>query len=220
MIYIVKKNDTLSKIAVKFSVPLELIMAFNRQIQDKNHIFIGQQIYIPNLEDIPDPKDVTPVTVQANALVARAQTAVGKGIRYELGGGGMNPASALPASNNRCDCSGFVCWVLGLSRKTDLPFYQKFGGWIYTDSMVEDINSQAGIFERITTPEIGCIVVYGAGPKIGHVGMVSEVGNGEMKKVIHCSAGNDKKFKDAIQETSPAVFNRADAVWGRFTMVR
>ena len=37
-----------------------------------------------------------------------------------------------------------------------------------------------------------------------------------MEKVIHCSSGNDKKFKDSIQETTPEVFNRADTVFGRF----
>jgi hypothetical protein len=85
--------------------------------------------------------------------------------------------------------------------------------------MEADVNSQAGIFERLRVPEPGCIVVYGAGNKIGHVGMVSEVANGLMKRVIHCSAGNDAKFHDSIQETAPTVFDRADALWGRFTQV-
>jgi hypothetical protein len=48
------------------------------------------------------------------------------------------------------------------------------------------------------------------------VGIVSEVLNGQMKEVIHCSSGNDAKFKDSIQETAPTVFNRADTLWGRF----
>ena len=60
-------------------------------------------------------------------------------------------------------------------------------------------------------------MVYGAGNKIGHVGIVSEVKNGKMTKVIHCSSGNDKKYNDSIQETSPTVFNRPDILWGRFT---
>ena len=85
--------------------------------------------------------------------------------------------------------------------------------------MVADITNPSGIFEQIRVPVPGCIVVFGAGPKIGHVGLVTEVSDGKMKKVIHCSSGNDKNFKDSIQETSPAVFNRADTVWGRYTDV-
>ena len=131
----------------------------------------------------------------------------------------MKPELQLPTSDNYCDCSGFVCWILGISRKTTNSFYEKYSGWIYTDSMVADINSQAGIFEKLTTPEVGCIVVYGAGNKIGHVGIVYEVTNGKMSKVIHCSLGNDSNYGDSIQETAPTVFNKADAVWGKFTSV-
>ncbi|HEY8405097.1 MAG TPA: CHAP domain-containing protein [Flavobacteriales bacterium] len=82
--------------------------------------------------------------------------------------------------------------------------------------MVADINSSAGIFESLNAPKEGCIVVYGAGKAIGHMGIVSKVSNGQMQKVIHCSSGNDKAYKDAIRDTTPTVFNRADALWGRF----
>jgi LysM repeat protein len=215
MFYKIKANDTLAKIAAKFSVSVELILAFNPQIKNPNHIFVNQIIDIPNTEDIP-PGSTLVTTTDPDLLITRAKSAVNKGIRYRLGAGGMRPSAPLPTTDNFCDCSGFVCWVIGLSRETTIPFYQKFGGWIFTDSMVADINSQVGIFERLVVPEVGCIVVYGAGNKIGHVGIVSETQSGKMKKVIHCSAGNDRKFKDAIQETSPAVFNRADTLWGRF----
>jgi murein DD-endopeptidase MepM/ murein hydrolase activator NlpD len=217
MYYKVSPGDTLTSIAAGNALPAELIVAFNPPLEALNQVVAGQEIYIPNLDDIPaDAKLTTGVT--ASALVARARTAVGKKIRYKLGEGGMNPKAKLPTANNLCDCSGFVCWVLGLSRKSDIPFYKKYGGWIYTDSMVADVRSDAGIFEKLNVPEVGCIVVYGAGAAIGHVGLVSEVTNGKMKKVIHCSSGNDSKFSDSIQETAPAVFDRADALWGRFAL--
>lgn len=215
MYYHVKPNDTLSKIAKKFSVPLELLLSFNSDIRNPDLIFVNQVIYIPNMEDVPD-QHLEVTTLTGNDIVAKARLAINKGIRYKLGSGGMNPDTPLPTTDMQCDCSGFVCWVLGVSRKTTIPFYNKFGGWIYTDSMVEDINSSAGIFERVTTPEIGCMVVYGAGRAIGHVGIVSETQNGQMLKVIHCSSGNDRKYNDAIQETPPNVFNRADTFWGRY----
>lgn len=216
MMYKIKPNDNLSKIAKKFNCTVELIMAFNPEIKNPNHIYVNQVIKIPNLEDVPGELTLIETSNVAH-FMNRAKSAIGKGIRYKLGFGGIKPELNLPTSDKKCDCSGFICWIFKISRKTDSPFYQKFGGWIYTDSMEADIKSASGIFNKIETPEVGCIVVYGAGNKIGHVGIVSEVKNGKMTKVIHCSSGNDAKFKDAIQETAPTVFNRADIFWGRFT---
>ncbi|AFD07651.1 LysM peptidoglycan-binding domain-containing protein [Solitalea canadensis] len=218
MYYKIKAADSLSKISKKFSIPVDLILSFNKQIKNPDHIYAGQLIFIPNLDDIPDDgKLVKPMKI--NKLLERAGSATGKKIKYKLGKGGMKPGAPLPASDsNECDCSGFVCWVLGLSRKSDIPFYKQHGGWIYTDSMVADVNSQSGIFEKITIPEEGCIVVYGAGSGIGHVGIVSEVEDGTMIKVIHCSSGNYKKHNDSILETGPDIFNRADSLWGRFAL--
>lgn len=215
MYYKVKAKDTLSNIAKAFSIPVELILAHNTSIKNPNQIFIDQQIYIPNIEDIPK-QEFEFSSLSNNELIVKAKSAINKGVRYKLGSGGMNPNSLLPTTNMLCDCSGFVCWVLGISRKSEILFYKKFGGWIYTDSMVADINSQVGVLEKLNIPEVGCIVVYGAGKEIGHVGLVSEVDNGQMSKVIHCSSGNDRHFNDSIQETTAKVFNRADALWGRF----
>jgi len=216
MYYKVRSTDTISKLAKKFALPENVLSAFNPHVNGS--LPGGTLIKIPNLEDIP--KDAAFATgVTTDAIIKKAKSAINKGIRYKLGMGGTNPTAKLPDQNHLCDCSGFVCWALGLNRKTDIPFYKKFGGWIFTDSMVADINSSAGIFEKLNTPAVGCIVVYGAGAQIGHVGIVSEVAEGKMKKVIHCSKGNDTTFKDAIQETIPTVFDRADSFWGKYTEV-
>lgn len=215
MYYKIKKNDSLAKIANTYKIPVELILAHNSSIVNPDLIYEGQIIYIPNIEDIPE-KNFNFNVMTSIDIVNNAKSMIGKGIRYKLGSGGIDAKHNLPTKDNFCDCSGFVCWVLGLSRKSKIPFYQKYGGWIYTDSMVDDINSQAGIFESLVTPEVGCIVVYGAGKSIGHVGIVSEIENGKMKKVIHCSSGNDSAYLDSIQETVPKVFNRADTLWGKF----
>jgi len=84
--------------------------------------------------------------------------------------------------------------------------------------MVLDIKSQAGIFDKLDIPEVGCIAVYGRRKEgqFGHVGIVSEVENGIMKKVIHCSKGNDNPVGNSIQETSAKVFNASDVFLGRF----
>ena len=215
MLYTVIQGDTLSKIAGKFAVPISSLLALNH-LNNPNLIFIGQQLQIPNMEDVPDGATFTAPASTAE-LVTRARSVVNSNIAYKLGKGGTSPTLALPSDNGLCDCSGFVCWVLGLSRQTTIPYYKNFGGWIYTDSMEADVNAAAGIFDRLARPEPGCIVVYGAKEKIGHVGLVSEVVNGEMSKVIHCSSGNSKKFNGhSIQETPPTVFERPDALWGKF----
>jgi LysM repeat protein len=215
MYYKIKAKDTLSKIAKAYQLPVELILAHNPSITNPNSIYVNQLIYIPNTDDVPS-NDFSFTEHNADSILTRASSAIGKSIHYKLGSGGIDPLHSIPTKNKLCDCSGFVCWIFGLSRKTDIPFYKKFGGWIYTDSMVADINSAAGIFENLSAPEEGCIVVYGAGKAIGHVGIVSKVVNGQMQKVIHCSSGNDKTYKDSIRETTPKVFNRADTLWGRF----
>lgn len=215
MLYTIKSGDTLNKIANRFKVPVFALLASNTEIKNPNQVFVGQMIKVPNVEDMPNDA-VFDVPVMRDQIVLKARSVVGCDIRYRLGSGGLNPGHNLPSHNKLCDGSGFVCWALSLSRKTDIPFYQRYGGWIFTDSMVDDVNSSAGIFEKLNFPERGCIVVYGAGKKIGHLGIVSEVSDGSMKSVIHCSLGNSSKFNSAIQETSPSVFNRPDSLWGRF----
>jgi hypothetical protein len=216
MKYKIKSGDTLSKLAQQFGIKLEVILAHNPAIKDPNKIFVGQVINISLATDVPEGSTTHQILPSALEVIARAKTAIGKGIRYDLGGGGKKPTSALPDDGTRkCDCSGFVCWVLGLPRQTDQAFYKKYKGWIYTDSMEDDILSNAGIFRQLSVPEPGCIIVYGAGPKkIGHVGLVSEVEDGEILKVIHCSVGNDNRFQDSIQETDGTVFNRSDVKFG------
>lgn len=219
MKYTIKSGDTLSKIARAYGIDLEVLLSQNPKITDANKIYVGQVINVFAAADQPAEglNKVVPALPGAAQIIARAKSAIGKGIRYKLGGGGMKPEAPLPdAGTGICDCSGFVCWVLGLSRLSDQAFYRRYGGWINTDSIEDDILSSAGIFKQLSMPEVGCIVVYGAGNKIGHVGIVSETKNGQMTKVIHCSSGNDRTTGDSIQETKPTVFNRADVRFGWF----
>lgn len=220
MYYKVKKRDTLEKIASKQHVSLELLLAFNPKLFIDFHLLTPEELlYVPNILENPEQKyHFSELT--SSGIVEKARSAIGKGIKYELGKGGTakDVGRHLPTSSGGCDCSGFVCWIYGLSRQSEIPFYRQLGGWINTDSMVLDIKSEAGIFGRLNIPEIGCIVVYGrrkAG-QYGHVGIVSEVENGIMKKVIHCSKGNDDPEGNSIQETSSKVFNASDIFLGRF----
>lgn len=148
-------------------------------------------------------------------LLDRARSATSIKVVYKLGAGGMNPDRAHPGAE--CDCSGFVCWALGRSRKTNHPLYVKFNqGWINTDAMVKDAMECAGFFTLLALPRPGCLVVYpghNSYRQIGHVGIVTEVSAENILKVIHCSNGNYRRTGQAIQETGPAVFRVPDVVY-------
>ncbi|WP_157179566.1 hypothetical protein [Rhizobium sp. CF142] len=84
--------------------------------------------------------------MRASAAVNRALSATDKGTRYGLGTGEMDPGNPSPAANRKCDCSGFVAWCLGMSRKTREAFYLKWdGGWIGTIAVSKDTRALAGI---------------------------------------------------------------------------
>lgn len=160
--------------------------------------------------------------ITVDDFLARARSAVGRGVKYRLGAGGMDPRSESPGNvNNECDCSGFVCWALGISRQTDHPLYVRFnGGWINTDAMVHDAEVSTGFLTRIPEPRVGCIVVYASKPparKVGHVGIVTTVetdwGKLRAARVLHCSHGNDSTKGDALRETDVAVFRRPDTIF-------
>jgi hypothetical protein len=157
-------------------------------------------------------------------LLRRARSAAGQRIKYKLGSGGLLYTTPLPANiSHECDCSGFVCWCLGISRKTDHPLYVRFnGGWINTDAMVHDGGQPTGFFARLAAPRVGCIVVYPSKPpaiKVGHVGIVTAVAGGKVTKVIHCSKGNFTATADAIRETPPTVFNKPQTIYAWYAGV-
>jgi hypothetical protein len=166
------------------------------------------------------PKEVR---MDVATLLSRARSARNEGVIYWWGKGGFDPMSPGPAGQDgRCDCSGFVCWALGLSRITSHPLYVAYNGgggsigWINSDAMVHDAGRQTGFFERLDEPEPGCIVMYpkrGSGRRYGHVGIVTRVAGGAVSKVVHCSAGNFLDTGDAIQETGPGAFELPTTIY-------
>jgi hypothetical protein len=162
--------------------------------------------------DLPDVLAATEVALPSVAdMIARARSAVGRRTKYQLGEGGTRPAAELPGAPLKgCDCSGYVCWCLGIARHTDHNLYAHFnGGWINTDAIVHDACAHSGFFYKIESPKVGAIIVYPSqrpSRKYGHVGIVTEVKQGKMSKVIHCSSGNYANLGDAIAETGPETF--------------
>jgi len=137
-----------------------------------------------------------------------------------LGAGAPSTAPHPWDETGACDCSGFACWVLGISRYQPILAFLKplNGGWMSTDGMVCDALNPTGFFEPVAgSPQPGDLVIYpaawyakkvhraekrfGQGPRIGHVGVVTPD-----NQVIHCSSGNFRTYQDAIHETNMAVF--------------
>lgn len=160
----------------------------------------------------------------ATEAVARARSAAGKKTIYKLSKGGMNAKAALPVdAQSECDCSGFACWILGVSRWSRAPLHPwpDFpADWISTDSIYHDAKATQKRFRVVLDPAPGDLIVYPdhAGGQ-GHVGMIGDVGDGGPVSVIHCSAGNMRQYGDAIHETPLASFwaNRG-AIYARPTM--
>jgi hypothetical protein len=152
-------------------------------------------------------------------LIARARSAIGKGIKYKLGAGGLSPRSELPCNaDGDCDCSGYSAWAIGLPRMTKHPLYLLYANktrdteyaWINTDSMYYDgFKRMSGYFELLQHARPGALILYPGEPKrklVGHVGIVSAVADNKATEVIHCSSGNFRRGGDAIAETGPEVF--------------
>lgn len=114
-----------------------------------------------------------------------------------------------------CDCSGFVCWALGVARDgAPLP-----GGWIGTDAVYADAMGEQRLFKPVAQAAPGALVVFpkpqGQGPQgpPGHIGIVTAVAaDGSVTRVLHCAPDNfllppaDGLPRNAIAQTGPEHF--------------
>lgn len=152
-----------------------------------------------------------PVSVTRSDVVTRARSAIGQG-KYKLGQGGRVPRNPAPFVDEMCDCSGFVAWCLGIDRYQ--PGKVSGGDWIETTQVYVDAQDDAGLFVRTMVPRPGDVIVYpDRKGKQGHIGVVSEVEDGKVSKVIHCASSNKN---GAVQETGPDVFIARSAITARF----
>lgn len=140
-----------------------------------------------------------------NKYLNRARSAIGHEIRYGLGKGGNNPQSPLPDDGTgRCDCSGFVAWVLGMSRKPKIT--RRW--WIETTNIYRDATGPQKVFQRIKKAVPGCVIVFpDTNGHEGHVGIVSAVNEwGDATMVVDCA-------KRGITEQSDKYFERNHAIY-------
>lgn len=155
----------------------------------------------------------------AEAL-ARAKSMTRFG-RYVLGAGGFHPNHADPQAPHHkhktvgLDCSGFLFWCWGVSRKQQLAGKVEH---LNTDWLVHDAHNAQARVELVAMPEPGDGVVFASfrdrknSKVVGHCGIVVGVAGGsgsifERLRVIHCSSGNFRRFGYAIAETDGQVFN-------------
>lgn len=153
----------------------------------------------------------------------RARSAIDRGCNYKLGAGGRRWHKGTPwhPLTFSCDCSGFVAWCLEVDRHTSHPFYKnQNGGWLETSAIYRDSQlAGVGMFDAVTWQDalLGDLLVWpDRNGKQGHVGIVSESSPVGPSRVIHCSAGNWRLMKDAIQETSVGLWLNNGGVVARY----
>ena len=131
--------------------------------------------------------------------IDRARSAVGRGIKYKLGKGGFDPSSDTPANGaGLCDCSGFIAWVMGVTRKPS-PLFDR---WVETTNICNDATGDQSLFLMVDGPRPGALAVYGdSGGKQGHVAIVT---GADPLMGIDCSSSRSKRTGDAIHERSLA----------------
>lgn len=127
--------------------------------------------------------------------IIRARGTIGRGTRYRLGRGGFIPDTSVPwDANHRCDCSGFISWVLRISRHQEFMHkpWSKTIPWIETTAIYSDARGKQQLFKQISEPVPGCLVVYPDRIGQGHVALVAtcRVENGKVKAlgIIDCSS--------------------------------
>ena len=133
-------------------------------------------------------------------LIMRARSALGHGIKYQLGNGNGSPADLLPSRNGLCDCSGFISWLCGWK-----------GHWC-TDWLYDDANGKQTKVKRIAAPLPGCIGVYpGYKDKAGkhHFGHTALIVDPVAWTIIDCS-----KSQNGIAEHNGHYWAKeAKAIW-------
>jgi hypothetical protein len=145
-------------------------------------------------------------TANSGQTLTRGRQGLGRGTIYELGSGGTADDIPKPLTQH-CDCSGFVCWAIGVPRECP----PGSDHWLYTDNIWEgggDVGNALFAKVQTGTAEPGDLYVYPApdASSHGHIAIITAVTNGMPTTILHCSLSNYERTKDAVRETTPIVF--------------
>ncbi|HTL25049.1 MAG TPA: CHAP domain-containing protein [Burkholderiales bacterium] len=157
-------------------------------------------------------------------FIARARSALGRGVPYGYGTA-FDPQSMVPPASG-LDCSTFVRWAAKLA----LPAVNQGAAQRWdTTGIVQDATGAQLFFAKIAVPRPGCLIVYPDYTALaevtgtsthhdGHVGIVTETGIVKSvltaTRVIHCSrlvegmraALTPGAQRDALIESDPLWF--------------
>lgn len=151
---------------------------------------------------------IRPGPVETQRRIEHAATVA---VKYKLGRGGYEwLADEL---GELADCSGFVCWALGLSRK---PSPVGDGVWWSTDSIRADAVGDQAVFRQVEPGSQPAFVVYGdyrlgGAVRQGHIGFVVDP---ETWEGYDCSSSQSRRRGQAVTCRDLSFFGRRDStVW-------
>jgi hypothetical protein len=193
----------------------ELIARARRAAATPTLYFLGAGGYYG---DDPQPPEHPGVDAPVKTMLDRLDKVKRERYETEARAAGIDIEALRPLTRPFCDCSGYVCWALGIPRA---PARDAKHGWVWTESIYADALSPGGAFTRLDSDAArlvcrpGAMLVYpspGVGEP-GHIGIVSEVdATGAPQRVLHCSSLNflvapeGGAERSAIAETGPQVF--------------
>ncbi len=174
--YRVRSGDTLSKIAKFYGISLNRLLAINPQIVNKNKIFVGQVINVPERQTKPGPSIHQEAVGDSSATwFAIAMREMETGVD-EVAGPEHNPriveyhqSTSLKATDDETPwCSSFVNWCMEQAgeEKTNSAMARSWLKW----------------GEALAEPRKGCVAVFSRGniPTAGHVGFYVDEINGRI----------------------------------------
>lgn len=172
--YTIKKNDTLTAIAKKYSATEENILSFNN-LGSSDDLEIDSVIIIPDgrMPAPPAPKPVVrPKTSLAYVQPAKSGS---KGVYRFVSEEEFNVPNAtagddVPAAQGRRFVAGQCTYYVGLRRY--VPWTGDAKKWL--------VNSRAYGYKTGLTPQVGAIMVTSENPRYGHVAYVEAVSDGKV----------------------------------------
>lgn len=119
------------------------------------------------------------------------------------------------------DCVGFYCWARGIDRYQPVRFAHIFGGWMNTDSIIQDATGPAKCWRVVPRPYPTCAVVFPSTflgrvrLRMGHIGVVMSVpaefapATAEWWKAVRVADCHGPRLK------GPAIGTRDATIWRR-----